>query len=415
MASGSLETVWVHGNLTVGNLFVNGTTTTLNTSSYVVSDNIVQYADGNPADVLDVGFVAHRTVGGTLQHTGLVRDASSGYWALFSNVATQPSNTVDFTGAIYDTLRLNSVQGNVDIPSGYINFTASPAPGTSGITFSDGTHQTSAYANAQVISYLTSQNITSANIGGSQAYANTRVAALEANVGSYYTWANANAYSNTNVAAYLTTATINTTGNITAANFVGTVVGNLTGNVTGNLTGNVIGTTPNVSLVAGSYTTTIDNTGRATFPGNVTINGTQGITMPNRPAFRVYGGSPAWYNTSNVNLKGSSITVDYNQGSYFNSTSGVFTVPVAGLYSVTLNARVGSVNAQGQIMVIKNGLTTPGNVAVMWEADTNTGTAVHFGVCSTVKLAVGDWLSANITAGNIQFDQNDSWTVTYLG
>jgi hypothetical protein len=137
--------------------------------------------------------------------------------------------------------------------------------------------------------------------------------------------------------------------------------------------------------------------------------------MPSRPAFRIYGGSPSWWTTANTNFKGSSITVDYNQGSYFNSTSGVFTAPIAGLYHTTLNVRVGSVNAQGQVMVVKNGLTSGGNVAVMWEADTNTGTAVHFGVTSVIKLAVGDILTANITAGNIQFDVNDSWTVTYIG
>lgn len=35
--------------------------------------------------------------------------------------------------------------GNIDTTNGYINFTASPAPGTSGITFANGTTQTTAY------------------------------------------------------------------------------------------------------------------------------------------------------------------------------------------------------------------------------------------------------------------------------
>ena len=35
--------------------------------------------------------------------------------------------------------------GNINTTNGYINFTASPAPGTSGITFADGTTQTTAY------------------------------------------------------------------------------------------------------------------------------------------------------------------------------------------------------------------------------------------------------------------------------
>lgn len=109
LASGDLETAQIQGNLTVGNLTVNGNITYINTNSYVVTDNIVQFASDNPADTLDLGFVAHRTVGGALQHTGLVRDASTGQWKLFSNVAAQPGSTVDFTGVVYDDLQLDKL------------------------------------------------------------------------------------------------------------------------------------------------------------------------------------------------------------------------------------------------------------------------------------------------------------------
>jgi len=64
------------------------------------------------------------------------------------------------------------------------------------------------------------------------------------------------AYSNVNVAAYLATATITTTGNITAANFVGNI----------SITGNVTGTSANVTLQAGSYSSTFDNQGNVTVP-----------------------------------------------------------------------------------------------------------------------------------------------------
>jgi hypothetical protein len=81
-------------------------------------------------------------------------------------------------------------------------------------------------------------------------------------------------YGNSNVATFLGdygSNTISTTGNITAGNFVGNGAG-LT-NVTVSVAGNIVGTQSNVTLVAGSYSTVFDNTGVATFPGNVTTTG----------------------------------------------------------------------------------------------------------------------------------------------
>ncbi len=154
--------------------------------------------------------------------------------------------------------------------------------------------------------------------------------------------------------------------------------------------------------------------GQAVVAGNVTVNGMAGITMPNRPAFRVNGSAGPTQTTSNVNLKSPQTTVIFNQGSYYNDTTGKFTAPVAGIYQVSLTARV-TVNSSSQIAVLKNGLNNSGNVVCFWEADTNTGTATHFGVNGTIQLAVGDYLSANILLGSVNFDGNDNWCVTYLG
>ena len=162
-----------------------------------------------------------------------------------------------------------------------------------------------------------------------------------------------------------------------------------------------------------AYPVQVYATGPITTTSNVTVGG-MGVTMPNRPAFRVNGTGVMAQTTSNVNLKGSILTTIFNQGSYFDATTGKFTAPVAGLYNVSLVARVNT-NSTSQIAVLKNGLNSSGNIVCFWEADTSTGTATHFGTSGTVQMVAGDYLSANILLGTISFDGNDNWCVTYLG
>jgi hypothetical protein len=80
-------------------------------------------------------------------------------------------------------------------------------------------------------------------------------------------------YGNANVATFLAaygSNTISTSGNVTAGNIIGNI----------NITGNVQGTSSNVTLVAGSYSWTFDNTGNT--QGNLSLTGGN-ITINNAP------------------------------------------------------------------------------------------------------------------------------------
>jgi hypothetical protein len=80
-------------------------------------------------------------------------------------------------------------------------------------------------------------------------------------------------YGNANVATFLAaygSNTISTTGNITAGNLIGNI----------SITGNVQGTSSNVTLVAGAYSWTFDNTGNT--QGNLSLTGAN-ITINNAP------------------------------------------------------------------------------------------------------------------------------------
>jgi hypothetical protein len=105
-------------NVTIeGNLVVEGTTTTVNTSEVQIDDPIF-YLSANQydANTRDIGITgAYGTVGGTEAnhlHTGLVKDITDGKWKLFSNAPHPVNNVVDFTSADYDTLKVGPLEAS---------------------------------------------------------------------------------------------------------------------------------------------------------------------------------------------------------------------------------------------------------------------------------------------------------------
>lgn len=377
-------------------------------SAYVTANVTANYFVGNGA--LLTGIVAGSSYSNVQvatylpTYTGVVTASNV---AVAGNVTAQYlfGNGSQLTGIVAGSSYSN-VQVATYLPT-YSGNIANVRLGVSGVlTFADGTTLATAsaisgstYGNGNVASYL----ITNGYVNTNSAYANGNVASYL--ITNQYINTNS-AYGNGNVTSYLPTHS---------------------GNVGVN---NLIGTTPNVTLVANSYSTTYDIYGNVAFgnaaypvqiyaTGSITTNsnltvGSMGVVMPNRPAFRV-NGTAAPITTANVNLKGSAITTVFNQGNYLDTTTGKFTAPIAGIYEVLLNARVGSYNGLSQIAVLKNGNNSQGNIVCFWEIGSTTGTANHFGVSGTINLVAGEYLSANILTGNISFDGNDNWCVTYLG
>jgi hypothetical protein len=95
----------------VGNLTVQGTTTTEASSALTVSDSAVYLNDGATGNTRDIGLIGEYKPSATTLYTGLVKDATDSVWKFFSAPTNAPTagSTVDFTGANYDSIKVTGV------------------------------------------------------------------------------------------------------------------------------------------------------------------------------------------------------------------------------------------------------------------------------------------------------------------
>ena len=187
--SGSIS---ITNNLSVsGNLTVTGNLTTIAANNLVVDDTIIYLANNNSANVNDIGFVGHFT-DSKYQHTGLIRDASDGTWKLFSNVSPEPTGTIDFNTAVYDTLKVGTIVSNVTITNGVNLGPHTQAAFDKANTGVSDASSASSYANTGI------NNAASASLYANTGINNAASASLYANTGINNA-ASASLYANTGI------------------------------------------------------------------------------------------------------------------------------------------------------------------------------------------------------------------------
>ena len=99
-----------------GNLTVNGTQTVINSTIVSIEDSLAKYADGNPADTLDIGFYGCYMELGVTKNTGFFRDATDGKYRLYTGLEVSPSSNVLDIGATGYT-KAELVLGTLDTDS----------------------------------------------------------------------------------------------------------------------------------------------------------------------------------------------------------------------------------------------------------------------------------------------------------
>ena len=200
-------------------------------------------------------------------------------------------------------------------------------------------------------------------------------------------------YGNANVATFLAaygSNTITTTGNITAGNLIGNI----------SITGNVTGTSPNVTLVAGSYSYVFDNTGTLTLPAAASGN---------------EGGEIAFTQAANSTLGGNTVVLDQyvDRIRFFESggnTRGAYIdlTQAADGVGTLLNNRVSGIVNAGVFVTMDNlkaTVTTSSDRGL--SLATVSGTATGY-VSSSYSLVVG---SPGGAAGSISLTTTPSTSI----
>ena len=212
-------TIGLPDNVTItGNLTVNGTTTTVNTSTLEVEDPLIKLAKANSgADSVDIGFYGlYDTSGSQDLYAGLFRDANdSGKFKLFKDLQAEPTTTVNTSGTGYAVGTLvatfeGNLTGNV---TGNVSGTSATVTGA-------------AQTNITSLGTLTALQVDNININGNTI---SSTAGTDLNI-TPLTGQQIVLDSTIVIDAGVVTGATS----ITSTAFVGALTGDVTGNVSGN-------------------------------------------------------------------------------------------------------------------------------------------------------------------------------------
>ena len=185
-------------------------------------------------------------------------------------------------------------------------------------------------------------------------------------------------YGDSNVATLLGSFgsnSISTTGNVTAANFTGNI----------SITGNVTGTSANVELVAGSYTSTFDNTGNVSLPGNLSVTG--------NISANVSGFAIGYRDVPQVSFTGDATLAAADAGKHFYSTlstANTLTIANNAVVSWPVGTAITIVNrGTGNITVAQG---TGVSLYLAGNSTAASRTVTTYGMATLLNVAANVWM-----------------------
>ena len=428
LTNGSNTAVSTTGNITAGNIGITGGSLTWANASIVQTS-------ASDVSITGDGQVTVRSLDGTYQ------------WTFDSNGNLAAPGNVSAVGNVTGAYVKGNGSALTNLPAPTVTQDITSTGDMSIMTY-DGVIK---YVNYATVEPATGNIKTAGNISATgNVVANNigNIAALNLNGnantvlygnGVFAAAAASSSYGNANVATFLAafgSNTISTTGNITAGNFIGNGAG-LT-NVTVSAAGNIVGTSSNVSLVAGSYTMTFDNTGLLTLP---TMGGNEGgelnlgipvtnTTLQNRVAIDVFQDRVRIFEGS-ANAKGvyidlaqssagvgtllnnrvsglvnagtfvtmdnikATVTTSANRGLSLATVSGSFTYDIGGTYATAIptssgSAGTGTLTTTPTTSIFNWGFTNQGDMSTYILTDTTNSRAYR------ITLQIGNAFNNNM-------------------